>query len=460
MSFADSCKRLEGGQDGQLSRYITDTEAIATLKDYESRAVVAVGIKGIGKSSAYRALTEFGKYESEVVVGIDPNKFTLHLAKKDLSYTTYRKQFEHDLVVEALQAIVDRASVLEANVPGIKTLITTAQRQRQAYSEAVKKFFGRGGGISIAGFGFSIGKADSAVLVGLRPQEDVQAAQDTLRALCRKGVKVRVVVDDPEQVFSASASLDVNLVGGFCLAAITLSHDIQNLKIVTLMKPHVYQPVVKSVDDLTRYPYHMIRLRWTYDELMRLIQRRLDAEGQKWSDVFEGTEASAKKMLRDELEKITRNGPRDLLRSLDAAFESSKDDKVSKALLQTSRERAAQGSLDELTSAYNALYPDLGDVVSAIFRNAVEKSFTLEELRSHIQTLQVKDPDMKAVSKMKWMQAQNTKTIPNLLLETGVIAFRVANKTVLPFEEHYTLDRFKRADAVFLVPALAAAVTD
>jgi hypothetical protein len=458
MSFADSCKRLEGGQDGQLSRYITDTEAIKALKDYKNPAVVAVGLKGIGKSSAYRALTEFGKFENEVVIGIDPNKFALHLPKKDLSYTSFRKQFEHELVVEALRSIVERAFVLEANVSGIKTLIAEAKRHQQSYVEAVKNFLGRGGGISFAGFGFSVGKADSPVLVGLRPQEDIQAAQETLRALCRKGVKVRVVVDDPEQVFSASASLDVNLVGGFCLAAITLSHDVENLKIIALMKPHVYQPVMRSVDDLTRYPYHMIRLRWTHEELIKIIQRRLDAEGQKWTDVFEGTEASAKKMLRDELEKITRNGPRDLLRSLDAALESSTNGKASKVLLQTSRERAAQGSLDELTSAYNALYPDLGDVVSAIFRNSAEKSFTLEELRNHIQTLQMKDPDMKAVSKLKWMQAQNTKTLPNLLLETGVIAFRHANKTILPFEEQYSLDRFRKADAVFLVPALAAAV--
>lgn len=458
MSFAESCKRLDGGQDGQLSSYITDTQAIAALKDYESRAVVAVGMKGIGKSSAYRALTEFGKYEEEIVVGIDPDKFTLLLAKKDLSYTTFRKQFEHDLVMIALRSIVDRASVLETNVSGVRPLIDEAKRHLQAYLEAIKKFFGRGGGISVAGFGFSLGKAESDVLVGLRPQKDIQAAQDTLRALCRKGVKVRIVVDDPEQVFSSSATLDANLVGGFCLAAISLSHDIKNLKIIALMKRHVYHPVIKSVDDLTRYPYHMIALRWTYDELSRVLQRRLDAEGQKWTDVFEGTESSAKKMLREELQNITRNGPRDLLRSLDAAFEISKTGKISKALLKSSREKAALGSLDELTSAYYALYPDLGDVVSAIFRNAEDKPFTIEELRNHIQTLQMNDPDMKAVSKLKWMQAQNTKTIPNLLLETGVIAFRVGNETVLPFEEHYTLDRFRRADAVFLAPALAAAV--
>jgi hypothetical protein len=458
MSFADSCKRLEGGKDGRLSHYITNTEAIAALSDYKSRAVVAVGLKGIGKSSAYRALTEFGKVSDEVVVGIDPNKFSLHLVKRDLNYTTYRKQFEHDLVVEALRAIVVRASTLEANVPGIRPLIAAAQREQKAYFEAVKQFFGRGVGVSVAGFGFNVGKADGPVLVGLRQQEDVRAAQEALKALCRKGVKVRIVVDDPEQVFSASRSLDVDLVGGFCLAAINLSDDIKNLKIITLIKPHVYQPVIKSVDDLTRYPDHMIRLRWTYDELIEVIQRRLDAEKQKWTDVFEGTEASAKKMLRDELEEITRNGPRDLLRTLDVAFKKSKNGKIDRSLLKASRETAAQGSLDEITGAYNALYPDLGDVVNAVFRGVAEKEFTLEELRQHIQSLMIKDTDMKALSKLKWMQSQNSRTVPNLLFETGVIALKSSNKAILPFDENYTMERFRRADAVFLAPALAGAI--
>jgi hypothetical protein len=458
MTFAETCKELEGGQDGQLSRYITKTKAIAALKDYDSKAVVAVGLKGIGKSSSYRALTEFGKVSDEVVVGIDPDKFNLHLVNRDLNYTTYRKQFEHDLVVEALRAIVERRSILEANVDGVKPLIEAAQREQKAYLDAIKKFFGRAVGASVLGVGISIGKADAPVLVGLRPQKDVQAAQDALKEICRAGVKVRIVVDDPEQVFSASASLDVNLVGGFCLAAIRLSKDIGNLKIVSLMKPQIYQPVFKSVDDLTRYPRHMIRLRWTYVELMEMIQNRLDATKQKWVDVFEGTEAKAKAMLRDELANITRNGPRDLLRILDVAFETSQNGKISKSLLKESMGTASEGSLNELTGAYNALYPDLGDVINAIFRHAASKSFTLEELSQHIQTLMINDGDMKALLRLRWMQAQNSKTIPQLLFDTGVVAFKLSEKMILPFEEEYSLDRFKRADAVFLAPSLAAAI--
>jgi hypothetical protein len=458
MTFIDSCKRLDGGIDDHLSRYITRTTAIGALSDYTSRAVVAVGLKGVGKSSAFRLLTEFGKHPEEVIVGINPDKFSLHLTNKDLSYTTYRKQFEHDIVIEALRAIVDRKTVLETQFSGISPLITKAQHELTSYGKAVKKFFERDLGISVLGFGLNVGKAQSPVLVGLLPQKEVTSAHNTLADICSSGVKVRIVVDDPEQVFSASRTLDVDLVGGFCLAAIRLSNTIANLKIIALLKPHIYQPVLRSVDDLTRYSDHMTRLIWTADELLSVIQNRLDATGQKWTDVFDGSESAGKKLVKEELHSMTRNGPRDLLRTLDVAFQKSTTGKIGRTSLTAARERAAQDSLDELTSAYNALYVDFGDVVKAVFRSNAEKRFTVAELRDHIQGLMVNDHDMKALSKLKWMQSRSSQTLPELLFEVGTLALEHARKLTLPFEENYTLDGFRRADKICLAPALSGAI--
>src|SRR6266436_7547512 len=120
MSFPDTCKRLDAGIDNRLSSYITKTKAIDALENFSSRAVIAVGLKGIGKSSAFRYLTEISKDSNEVIIGINPDKFTLHLTNRDLSYTTYRKQFEHDIVIEALRAIIERQAVLQTQVSGIK----------------------------------------------------------------------------------------------------------------------------------------------------------------------------------------------------------------------------------------------------------------------------------------------------------------------------------------------------
>jgi hypothetical protein len=458
MSFHESCKQLDAGIDGRLSTYITRTKAIELLGDVGSRAVVAVGLKGIGKSSAYRYLTEFSRRGDEVIIGIDPDKYTVNLPNKDRSYTICRKQFEHDIVIEALRGIVAQEDKLKLNVPNIKSLITQARREVTSYLDALKKFVKRGGGISVLGCGFSVGKSDEPVLIGLRENSEVQSALDTLCSICAAGLRIRIVVDDPEQVFSASRTLDTHLVGGFCLAAIRLSEAVSNLKIVALFKTHVYQPIMVDVDDLTRYPEHMVRLRWSADELIEVVQRRLDAEKQKWSDIFVGSVSQGKALLTGELNNITRNGPRDLLHTLDIALQNSKVGKIGKAEIDGSREKASQDSLDELTSAYSSLYRDLGSVAKAVFRTSARSRFTIKELRGHIQTLMVNDEDMKALSKLPWMQSRSSQTLPQLFFETGLLALDSGNVLTLPFDQEYTLDRFRGSKFVRLVPALVSAV--
>lgn len=159
-----------------------------------------------------------------------------------------------------------------------------------------------------------------------------------------------------------------------------------------------------------------------------------------------------------ELKNITRNGPRDLLRTLDVAFQKSSTGKIGKSELGKARERAAQDSLDELTSAYNSLYPQLGDVVSAVFRDSETRSFTIKELRSQILTLMVNDHDMKALSKLKWLQSRSSQTLPEIFFETGVVALESGGTLTLPYEEDYTLDQFRKAESIQLVPALIAAI--
>ena len=457
MSFHESCKQLDGGIDGRLSTYITKTKAIQLLENFSSRAVAAVGLKGIGKSSAFRYLTEFSRRPDEVVVAIDPDRFSLHLPNRNLHYATCRKQFEHDIVIEALRAITTHQPAFKAS--NIKALIGPAQQEVDSYLKALKAFFKRDIGFSVLGCGFNWGKADQPVLVGLRKDSEVQSAYVVLRSICSSGVRVRIVVDDPEQVFSASRTLDTHLVGGFCLAAIRLSDAIPNLKIVALFKTHVYQPMMIEVDDLTRYPEHMVRLRWTPDELTEVVQRRLDAEKQKWPDVFDGSATEGKSLIRSQLSRITRNGPRDLLHTLDVALQKSSTGKIGKAELSAARERASQDSLDELTSAYNSLYPQYGDVVRAVFHDSADQSFTLKKLREHIQTLLINDHNMKALSRVGWMQSRSSETLPGLFFETGVLALELGTTLTLPYDEEYNLDQFRRAKAVRLVPALVEAVT-
>lgn len=456
MTFHDSCKRLDGETDGALSSYFTQTKAIEELAAASSEHVVAVGLKGIGKSSAFRYLTEFSIPSEDVVIGINSDKFTLHLPNKDLHYSTCRKQFEHDIVQEALRGITTHKATLAR--PQLKHLVSKARNEVNAYLEAVREFAGRFNGISLLGVGFTLAKADAPVLVGLRQDRDVASALETLRSICASGVRVRIVVDDPEQVFSAGRVLDTHLIGGFCLAAIRLAQAIPNLKIIALLKTHIYQPVLRDVDDMRKYPDHMSRLQWTADELVQLVERRLRATKTRWTDVFEGSEAQGQALVSNDMAKVSRNGPRDLIHHIDLALRLAGSGKLGPKELQRSRRDASVDSLGELESAYSSQYPSLGDVVRAIFRDSPQAAHDLRKMALHVQTLLIKDPDMKALSRLRWMQHQTSQTLPNLLFETGVLALECKGAWILPYEKAYTSDAFKGATTVRLVPALVDAV--
>src|SRR5262249_51153632 len=159
---------------------------------------------------------------------------TLFLPNKNLHYATCCKQFEHDITLEALRAVAESDAKMFNREE--RRLLDRAAAQVNSYREVLRAAAGRFGGISILGSGFTIRSAETPVAVGLREDKDVNAASETLEEICSKGIEIRIVVDDPEQVFSASRELDTHLVGGFCLAALRLSQRIRGLKIVVLLK--------------------------------------------------------------------------------------------------------------------------------------------------------------------------------------------------------------------------------
>jgi len=107
----------------------------------------------------------------------------------------------------------------------------------------------------------------------------------------------------------------------------------------------------------------------------------------------------------------------------------------------------------------NSSYPRLGALVRVIFREDPQHKYSLTELKGHIKNLLIKNSDMKALSKMAWMQSETNQSIPELLFETGAIGFEFKGRAVLPYEEGYHNENFGAADSIFLVPAFIEAMS-
>lgn len=452
-AFHDSCRELAGDLDQKLKAYVTPTKALAALESTSSDAAVAVGLKGTGKSSAYRYLTEFKV--PDVVVAINPDSYEFTLPARNLHYAAARKQFEHDLVLEALRAIVnaeDRARKKGATA----AMIAAARKQVTSYLETVKKAAGRvkGFGGSILGCGFTIQVADAQTSVGLLLRKDIESAREALKKICDAGVVVRIVIDDPEHVFSATKDLDTHLLGGLCLAAIGLRRAIKNFKVVIFLKTHVYHPVAAAMEDLSKYPDHMVRLTWTRPELLTLIERRLSAASLRIEDLFKAKAATDGKQIIEQMVPNIRNGPRDLLRWLDLALLASNDSPVTMAHINGVAGKASRDAFVEMERAHFESYPQLGSVVKTIFKAKPSQQFSHREFAEHIRDLLINDKDMQALSNIPWMQRQAASTLPFVLFEAGALAFRNDSETTLPFEENYDLVNFQSAASLFLTPAL------
>ena len=165
-------------------------------------------------------------------------------------------------------------------------LAAAAEKQVNSYKRKFQDLGGqlKGAAISILGCGFTLPVGSNPrTFIGLIEEKDVTNARRVLTDICEAGVRIRIVVDDPEYVFSVGRDLDVHMLGGFCLAALALSNAIPTLKVIGLFKSHVYYPVVERIPDLSNYTDHMTPLCWNEDELVLLIDSRLKSSSTNWT---------------------------------------------------------------------------------------------------------------------------------------------------------------------------------
>lgn len=455
--FQKVCGRLEAIDDQDLKDYIVSTKAIDDIISFESGRVLAVGLKGVGKTTAFRYFTEF-ETKADVIISISQENYTLHLPYKNLNHVTCRKQFEHDLVIEALSALIKKHNVLK--VENEKIILKEAKKHVDAYINKLKKLAGRFGGISILGCGFTLTEGRTPVLVGLRKDKDIKDALNLLKKICDYGIKFRIVVDDPDYVFSAGRKLDTHLIGGFCLAALRLSKLIPNLKIIVLLRTSVYYQVLYDIADLRKYIDHMGRLSWSQKELIDVITKRLKWAGSRWKNVFSGNDKQAKRLVMDNMCTNLRNGPRDLLRwifySLQAT--SKKGSKIGEKIIKKTKKKMSVNSLGELESLYSGKYEKISAVIKAIFRDDPNKKYELKEMKKHIANLLIKEDEMKRLSRLPWMQRETSQTLPELLFKIGVFAIESEGHIILPYEETYNMENFETANFIKLVPALTEAI--
>jgi hypothetical protein len=449
-AFAESCYRLDGSTDPNLADYFTVTGVLGAVGRFDDPKALVVGITGIGKSAAFRYLADLDE-TPEITVALNPDRYTLHLPRADLNYRTCQKLFEGDLVIECLRAVTEHHGKLVGKVRARD--LAGARATVDEYVKKVKSAAGRVSGISVLGCGLTVSPGKDKVPVGLTQDDGGAKAVRLLKTICGQGVRIRIVVDDPEQVFSASQQLDPHLVGGFCMAALRLSADIPRLKVIVLLKTFVYYPLLRVVTDFGKYPDSTGSLSWSEEELADVIERRADWAGVRLQDVFNG----APRALVADMASEVRDGPRDLLRWVYYALQQAGEGKAGRAEVDAARDSMAAGCLTELTSSFQAEYEDLEVVLRILVAELGGKRVPLSELREHIRSVRLENDELKELGRrLQWLQRATASTLPVVLLRAGALVLESDGRQTFPYQAGYTEKALEQADKVGLVPAVAA----
>lgn len=464
LTKAFSSLNASSREESQLAKYFVVTRAIEKVANPSSKESVLVGLKGIGKTAAFRYFSEFGS-SSDILISLAPSTYAIHLQKVSYSPEACSHQFEYEIAVELLSKFVSEKKNLGGKVS--HALFREAEKHKDTFVGKLTKFGGRVTGVSILGCGLQLSDPKVSILTGLKGRKDELAAISTLCKVCDAGVTMKLVIDDPEEIFSAAESIDENLIGGLIIAGARLNELSNNLKIIILIKSHVFETISESVGDLDKYPGRDTRLWWSPQELQQAISRRVahfcKLKKVPWYKTVFGNEfeeAELDKLFEYILPNI-RNGPRDLILWFQLALDSAEKEGrkcITYDDFQAVFPDMSRKSLRTLGAIYKKKYDGLPKFIKSLFGGATDKEFTPAQLVKHIQNLMLNNLDYQRLMSLPWLGSTPSYDQPEILFRCGLLGYKWKNKKILPYMDSYELEKFQNAESYFLIPALVPSV--
>ena len=285
--FLDYVRNTEARSDSDFHLYDVKTAALAQLLDPKGRAYLAIGLKGVGKSAAFKVLSR--EAGTEIVHAFDAETYQISEEAKPRPTRQYIREIRGELVFQAVRDLVHRARqnpTFASEIPD--DLYQRAEILNDNLWEKIKDVVNEVGGISILGFGITrraAGKRSKGSLGEQISSEDYGEAVDILRRL-GNSVHFRTVIDDPESLFTVNDKINANMVAAVCIAANELTKKLPNLRIIILLKPNVFDTLLR-IDEFVSIPIDVrVRLSWTKAELKAVVRKRAESAHFNLDEMF------------------------------------------------------------------------------------------------------------------------------------------------------------------------------
>lgn len=425
--FIDAISALDARIDGRVRNYFVDTWVAQRLRQRTTGAAGLVGLKGTGKTTLFRALGEGWLPDDQVItIPISPSTSEFETSSEKTNCLQFEQSVRRGMAI----SILDRLSKENAKSWGLDP---DWWRQRAAIldpRERVGSALRRFKGFSILGCGIQWnGEKTGEAEFSLTAQDDSKVIE-LLRRATEKGLRVRVVLDDPDRLFTRQGGLDANLMAGYILGTQALANEVPGLVFINIIKGHVYE-AVRNVEEISSLPHdYFSHLSWDLEELSEMLHSRMQYAGVDNSDVFDGDP----RLLIEQLLSEVRNGPRDLLRFIEIIMKSAPDAKVSIATIAANRAAFRRSAREQMRTVYGDVYQNL-EILAAHLVGA--EGVSVAEFHARFKEARMASEPAAVDFKASWLGSASSAL--RAMIEAGVVDVLCGNRWVRPFERDYFL---------------------
>lgn len=428
-AFVKSISSLDARSDNNIKNYFVLTDAIRAASDLTAPSRAIVGLKGAGKTTLYRALVEQWTPQPDIT--------TVGLSASDATFDTYFEkvnclQFEASVKVGMLLFLLRLINENIDQFGGHGSPTDWAERTKLLFNPTQKigALLNRFQGFSVMGVGLTLRPGERIETFQPLQRDDLQELVRVLKDFGASGRKIRVVIDDPDRLFTRGTNFDPHLLAGYILGTNYVATELEFVQFIHVLKSSVYD-MLRDVEEMANLPIDYFNyISWQTKELSQIIQSRLIFSNTSEEDVFQDSSADVISMAIAEI----RNGPRDLLRYFEIALKSqAHSERISIGSLSDSLKSFRDEARRQMESAYTSVYPGIESFVEAVFLDSSE--LTVSEFLSKFERMRIDSEPSNIDYGSHWLKRGERAL--RALTDAGIIDVRIHGGWVRPFEATY-----------------------
>jgi hypothetical protein len=284
-------------------------------------------------------------------------------------------------------------------------------------------------GFSILGAGLNFKPAASDSFEPLTRHEEAQLC-DLLQKFGGMGHRLRIVVDDPDRLFTRGATFDPQLLAGYILGANWIANQVKFVQFIHVLKSSVYD-ALRSVEEMANLPHDYFRyLGWNSGELRQLIEARLRFSGVDPGVIFDDVETYSVPLMSEKI----RNGPRDLLRYMEIILKSSGQAKISAESIVEHEAAFKVEARRQMESVYSNLYFGIDPFIDSIFPGTIPIS--VDQYNDRFHKLRLESRPAGVDYSQQWLSSADRSL--RVLIDAGLIEFCPGGQWVRPYDVGYS----------------------